>query len=760
MNRARAWWALLALLTLVFAGCPGGDEDDDSSVADDDDATGDDDDITGDDDDSAGDDDDTVDACVDTASGAFPPEAMEMAHETDEPQASFLGQGWYFTGYEGTYYFDENKLWEAVRFDLLAPATVYGARVVWSNLSGAGERPVTLGAYDDFGSNGFDFDQWEPLWEGDRCLTPDEEGAWVDYVFDEPIEVEMPGLFYIAQMYEPPKNPDDDPDHPALMFDTSVYQECSTYDECHSAWNLPEADTSQYYNGTSFLCPYDYSVRLMVELHDTIPAEDKWFQIDEALSGSSQVSWGDYDHDGWDDLLTNGPTLYRNNGDGTFTDVSVEAGLDALSSSSSANIWGDFDNDGCLDFFGANSGYTAQDMLVRNNCDGTFTDVTEGSGLDDTQSEIDCDGDGLAEHSPTPAVGWLDFDSDGLLDLYMASYECGGVYVNYPDFFFRNNGDGTFSDWTDIGFTTSDQAGRGVSPNDVDLDGDVDIFVSNYRLDRNFMYENVDGESVVDRSLLWGVAGENTSFAYGHTIGSAWVDLDHDGDWDLIESNLAHPRYYHFSDRTMVLVNDGTGYFDDTAADAGIHYRETHSNPTVQDFDGDGDWDLFLTCVYDGRFSEMYLGDGTGAFTQVNYESGAIVHNGWGSAASDYDNDGDVDLVAYDMFRNDSAAAGNHWVQVRAIGGITSNWAALGARVEVDAGGVTRMNLVSGGSGTGCQDSMYLHFGLGAETEVDEIRAYYPGGAVVTAPGPIPADWRVWVYEDETVTFGWAPDYP
>jgi hypothetical protein len=756
MERARAWWICMALLGVFFVGCPDGD-DDDSSVADDDDATGDDDDATADDDDSSGDDDDTVEPCEDTASGSFPAEAVELSHTSDEPMASILGQGWYFEGYGGTYYFEEQLLWEAVRFDLEAPATVYGARVVWSNLVGQGERPVTLGAYEDFGSNGFDFDQWDALWEGDRCLVSDDEGAWVDYVFDQPIEVELPGLFFIAQQFQPTEDPADDPDHPLLMFDTSEYLDCASYENCHSAWNLPEADADYYYNGTSFGCPYNYSVRLMVELHDTIAPEDKWFQIDEALSASSQVSWGDYDDDGWDDLLTNGPTLYRNNGDGTFTDVSAAAGLDALSSSSSSHVWGDFDNDGCLDFFAANSGYTAADMLVRSNCDGTFSDVTEGSGIDDTQSEVDCDGDGLPEHAPTPAAGWLDFDGDGFLDLYMASYECWDAGANYPDAFFRNNGDGTFANWTDIGFTTADQAGRGVSPNDVDMDGDTDIFVSNYRLDRNFMYENVDGESVVDRSLLWGLAGENVSFYYGHTIGSAWIDLENDGDWDLIQSNLAHPRYYEFSDRTMVLVNDGTGYFDDTAADAGIHYRETHSNPTVQDFDGDGDWDLFLTCVYDGRFSEMYLNDGAGNFTQVNYESGAIIHNGWGSAASDYDNDGDVDLVAYDLFRNDSAAAGNHWLQVRAIGDVTANRAALGSRVEVDAGGQTRMNLVSGGSGTGCQDSMYLHFGLGAATTVDEVRIYYPGGAQTTFTGPFDVDQRLWLYESGNMTAGWAP---
>jgi len=177
----------------------------------------------------------------------------------------------------------------------------------------------------------------------------------------------------------------------------------------------------------------------------------------------------------------------------------------------------------------------------------------------------------------------------------------------------------------------------------------------------------------------------------------------------------------------------------------------------VQDFDNDGDSDLFISCIYDGRFSELYLNDGDGQFTQVNYESGAVIHNGWGSAASDFDNDGDSDLLAYSLFRNDTAAAGNHWLQVRAIGGVNANWAAVGAVVEVEAGGVTRMNHVSGGSGTGCQDTMYLQFGLGGTDQVDEIRVTYPGGTTVSVEGPIASDQRVWVYEDGSFTTGWAP---
>ncbi len=741
--RSLSWLLALALC----AGCPTDDDDD----------TGDDDTAIGDDDDSAvGDDDDSAVGCADTAAGTFPAEAEELAHTPDEGGGEMQDQGWQIAGYEGTYDIGEQRMWEAVRFDLLAPATVYGARVVWGNLTGEGERPVTLGTYPDFGSNGFDFWQWEALWEGDRCLTPDDEGAWVDYVFDEPVEVDIPGLFHIAHLYEQPGDP-------VFRFDTTTYQECDLYDACHSAWNLPEADPNTYYNGISMIFPYNYSVRLMVQYHDTIPAEDKWFQIDEALSASSRVAWGDYDNDGWDDLMTNGPTLYRNNGDGTFTDVSADAGLDDVLDGSGGGVWGDYDNDGCLDYFGQGTGYTTIDILLRNECDGTFTDVTLEAGIHDIQDNVECDATAEEERSPTEGAAWIDLDSDGYIDLYMANHNCWDTYVHYPDRFWHNEGDGTFVEWADEhGFTGMMLAGRGVSPVDVDQDQDVDIFVSNYVLNRNLAYENLGDGEVADRAVGWNLAGEGVNVGgwttyYGHTIGSAWIDLENDGDWDLIQANLAHPRYYDFSDKTMVLRNDGDENFEDVAVDAGIHYRETHSNPTVADFDSDGDWDLFVTCVYDGRFSELYLNDGTGAFTQVNYESGAIVHNGWGSAAADYDNDGDVDLVAYDLFRNDTAAAGNHWLQVRPLGGVTANRAAIGAQVQVDVGGQTTMHHVSGGSGTGCQDSMVLSFGLGAAAEADAIRVYYPGGAMVTVDGPIAADQRVWVHEDGTVSYGWTP---
>jgi len=700
--------------------------------------------------------------CRAIAEGMFPAEAEELANAPDEGSQTILDRAWTPINIDGrNYTIGQEPMWEAVRFDLDAPTCVYGMRVQWGNLLGEGERPVPVGAYPDFGSNGFDFDRWNPYWQTDRGLTPNDEGRWIDYVFEEAVEMPIPGIFYVAHLFDPDLQASAE-GAPAMRFN-GTGNNCENFLDCRSAVNLPEAGSMEHgtginYNGTSFPFPYNYSVRLMVEVLDTIPDEDKWFQVDDALT-ASRAAWGDYNNDGWDDLMTGGPTLYRNNGDGSFTDVTATAIDSPLPNGTNGGVWGDFDNDGCLDFFGTAGRGTSYDLLLQSDCDGTFTDATLSSGITDLQGDTVCDPVAVEEHSPTEGAAWVDLDADGYLDLYLANYECwnDGNPIYYLDRIWRNEGNGTFAEWAwERGFTTAREAGRGVSPIDVDRDGDVDVFVSNYRLHPNLMYENLGG-TFIDRAAGWGLIGNFTQGAYGHTIGSAWIDLENDGDWDLIESNLAHPRFYHFSDLTMILRNDGSQVFEDIAEDAGIHYRETHSNPTVQDFDNDGDQDAFFTCVYEGRFSEMYFNDGEGHFDQVNYPSGAITYNGWGSTASDFDNDGDVDLVAGPLFRNDTAAEGNHWLQVRAIGGVTANWAAIGAQVEVTADGVTRMGHVSGGSGTGCQDTMYLSFGLGEATQVDEIRVAYPGGANVTVNGPVDADQRVWIYEDGTVTYGWSP---
>ena len=155
------------------------------------------------------------------------------------------------------------------------------------------------------------------------------------------------------------------------------------------------------------------------------------------------MAWADYDNDGDEDLLVNGPRLLRND-DGQFTDITQDAGLDGFSGS---GVFGDFDNDGCLDLFLYNESYTQSDYLLRNDCRGRFEDITEAAGISDIQDYMTC-GDDNTDKSPTPAAGWVDIDADGFLDLYVANFICWSSGRSYIDTVWRSRGDGTFEDWT------------------------------------------------------------------------------------------------------------------------------------------------------------------------------------------------------------------------------------------------------------------------------------------------------------------------
>ncbi len=453
-----------------------------------------------------------------------------------------------------------------------------------------------------------------------------------------------------------------------------------------------------------------------------------------------RFAWGDYDNDGDEDLLIGGRRLYRNDTgsfiylntgagmkkhyisspDGRFVDVTDSAGLDAPGCH--GGIWGDYDNDGNLDLFcfSSSSDSSKTERLFRNIGKGTFEDVTDASG-------------DVRDYNSTEAAIWGDFNSDGRLDLYVAGYErpydsASDMGSGWPDRLLIQDEYGTFYEQTEatgiIPPYGKHLCGRSPVACDFDRDGDLDLYVGNYRLQQNQFWINDGSGWFFNRAAWYKVDGEQVDGWWGHSIGCQWGDFDNDGDFDLVVGNLAHPRYIGFSNRTMLYRNDGYDEgFTDVRRQWGIKYDECHSEPLWGDLDNDGDLDLFITSVYPDRRSYLYRNDGD-HFTDVTFLSGARIFNGWGCALADYDNDGDLDLVTrnsgrVELFRNETR--GGNWLELTVKSLHLTNQSCIGGVVEVvDSEGRRQIRNIEGGKGVGSQSSLVVHFGLG-DASVEKV---------------------------------------
>ena len=401
---------------------------------------------------------------------------------------------------------------------------------------------------------------------------------------------------------------------------------------------------------------------------------------------AGRVAWGDYDNDGDEDLLLDGSRLFNNQANGGFveTDQVIPVGL----TGANGGIWGDYDNDGFLDIFVTSH---RGNHLLHNE-----------AGLRFTMSDALPPEDGRPPR--TEAAAWGDVNNDGLLDLYVANYEHGAVMRGQcgQDQLLVNRGGTGFQEWGAPAGIVSEEAmcGRGVIWSDLNGDGWQDVLVSNYRLDPNFLWRNRGDGSMVDVAEAAGVQGNEVDGAYGHSIGSVSGDLDGDGDFDLFTANLAHPRYIEFSDQSMVLINNGGPL------------------PTFDDRFADGDLDLYITSVYRNSSSHLYLNDGKGRFTDRTWLSGVGSMNGWGAASADYDEDGYLDLLVASsdgvrLFHNEGGSY--NWLAVR-MDDLNCNRSGVGSKVIVDYGRQSQMREITAGRGTGSQDSLTVHFGLGGYT--------------------------------------------
>jgi hypothetical protein len=498
--------------------------------------------------------------------------------------------------------------------------------------------------------------------------------------------------------------------------------------------------------------------------------------------GGGGIAWFDYDNDDFPDLFfVNGSTfedwrrgtsprsrLYRNNGNGTFTDESPASGLDHAG-------WGmgvcaaDYDNDGNSDLYVT---YYGGNVLYRNVGGGKFRDVTKQAGV--------------------PGHGWGmgcafgDYDNDGFLDLYVANYvdvditQLGepGSLLNCTyrgiatfcgprglkggrDILYHNNGDGTFADVTErAGIDPGSYFGLGVVMGDYNRDGHLDIYVANDSTPSALYQNNADG-TFTD-------VGPQSGAAYSADgqeqagMGVEFGDYDNDGWLDLVKGN--------FSDDTKNLYhNNRDGTFTDQtyfAGIGGVAWLFTTFGAEFLDYDNDGWKDILLangqtfpqmdkypTGITYAERNMLFRNLRNGKFEEVGLRSGpglALKKVSRGLATADYDNDGDLEFAVSnmnaspDLIRHARKNA-NHSILLKLIG-TKSNRSGIGAKVRVVAGGLTQFDEVrSGGSYLSSPDAR-LHFGLGAATRADRIEIEWPSGTKETVTG-VPAGQVVMVKE-------------
>lgn len=451
-----------------------------------------------------------------------------------------------------------------------------------------------------------------------------------------------------------------------------------------------------------------------------------------------KAAFADYDGDGWIDVFTG--QLYRNQQGQGFQRVEANA------PGGGSGLWGDYDNDGHPDLFV----YGGKGALFRNVGDGTFAQVPFPE---------------LPTINSRGAV-WADLNADGFLDLYVGGYEAWQEAI-YPDVVYFNQADDSggrrfVEAWRSAAGESF--SARGVTAADFDEDGATDIFVSNYRLQPNNLWQN-DGSgrltNVAEERGAHGIPGDEINYqntvkypVCGHTIGSAFGDLDDDGHIDLFVGNFSHPPAYQNRPQFLRNLGPAEGYkFADQSATAGLAWQESYASPALGDYDNDGDLDLYFTTVYPvgsggiKNFPVLYRNEGDWKFVDVTQEQGLQQLDATYQAAwADVDNDGDLDLAtAGKLFLNELGAAppanaadnstppAGHWIELELQGdGVRVNRSAIGATVRIRLGEKTLTRCVEAGTGEGNQNSLRLHFGLGEHDAPIDLEIAWPGGGVQT----------------------------
>ncbi len=423
------------------------------------------------------------------------------------------------------------------------------------------------------------------------------------------------------------------------------------------------------------------------------------------------AAWGDYDNDGFPDVLVgniNTPVdfLYRNRGDGTFERV-VVSGL-----SYGFGAWADYDNDGLLDLYSV----SARDLGVRlfhNEGNGTLLRVTNAAAV----------GPIISDHSFSGSAAWGDYDNDGFVDVFVAN---GTFKGDLENFLYHNQGNGTFAKVTTGSIVNDLRTSWTGAWADYDDDGRLDMFVTHNNGEDNQLFHN-DGPSGFTR-----LTAAQTGIPLhdgGYSRGCAWGDYDNDGYLDLFVAGHTNLLYHNNGNGTFTKITTGAIVTDPILVES--------IGCTWVDYDNDGYLDLFVVSI--GDKNALYHNNGNSTFTKIN--SGSLVNDGAinsvDAAWADYDNDGFMDvIIANDdsknaLFHNNGNT--NHWINLKLVG-TASNRAAIGAKVRLQAaiGGKTmwqRRDIAGGGSQEG-QSDLRASFGLGDATNIDTVRIEWPSGTI------------------------------
>ena len=488
--------------------------------------------------------------------------------------------------------------------------------------------------------------------------------------------------------------------------------------------------------------------------------------IDSTLGG---VALLDFDNDGFLDIFfTNGARipalekddpafynrLYRNNRDGTFTDVTKRAGLQGEGYSMGVAA-ADFDNDGWTDLYvtGVN-----RNILYRNNGDGTFTDVTEHATLSGV------DGNGRKLWSVSAA--WFDYNNDGLLDLFVTNYldwsfrtskVCGddgkrlscspSLYPGLPNLLYRNNADGTFTEVSGLtGIAEHIGKGMSVAVADFDDDGFMDVFVANDQ-SRNFLLKNIEGRRFTEIGVEAGVAYTEDGLPLS-SMGVDFRDLNDDGRPDLIVTALGGETF-------PLYLNSGHGLFESSSYPSGLGFQTLKMSGWgvgAYDFDNDGHKDLFTANSHVSENADFYGRDryrqanalfrnlGNGRFENVTPQGGSALQSAAahrGCAFGDLNNDGRIDVVVSVIGEPakvlyNVCTPENHWILIQ-LHGTKSNRDGIGAKIKITSdSGQVQHNHVTTAVGYASASDRRVHFGLGAARRIREIEIRWPSGHTQT----------------------------